>query len=228
MCIEKIIHFTYKSSKLPKQYRQCYDRVRLLHPEWQLICHDDTAAEELVKNHYPEWSEAYVAYPHPVQRTDISRMMAVHHYGGFYMDLDMDCNKPLDPLLRHRLVLAEEKTMTAAACAVAGHEHPQRIANYMFGSQAGHPFWKQVLAAALALAPAPIHTEDDILETTGPGLLTNAYHEYKMTHPDAITLLHNTSRLCPRGCGVSCQFGDYATHLHHGSWRWQHKTTKNA
>ena len=223
MCIEKNIHFIYKSGLLPKQYQQYYDRVRQLHPEWQLLCHDDAAAMELVATHYPEWLEAYAAYPHQVQRTDIFRMMAVHHHGGFYMDLDIHCYKPLDSLIHHQLVLAEEKTMSAASCAIAGHEHPQRIANYMFGSQASHPFWKQALDAALGVAHQPIHIEEDVLETTGPGLLTNVYHQYKTDHSNAVTLLHNTSRLCTRGCGVSCQFGAYATHLHLGSWRWHDK-----
>ena len=63
--------------------------------------------------------------------------------------------------------------------------------------------------------------ESDVLETTGPGLLTDVYHENGSRYDD-ITLLPNQGEACWKSCGpASCHFGTYAVHLHMGSWRWE-------
>jgi len=101
------------------------------------------------------------------------------------------------------------------------HRFQQRIANYMFGSVPGHPFWIGFLRAMVSKSQMPVRREKDILDTTGPGLLTDYYQDHKAIYPD-ITLLPNQDRVCPnKWCGkISCHFGDYGLHLHVGTWRW--------
>jgi mannosyltransferase OCH1-like enzyme len=152
--------------------------------------------------------------------------MILYLKGGFYADLDMDFVRPLDDeLLNHSLVLAEEKTLKIDECKRLNHLYPLRIANYMFGSEPKHQFWLKVLEAMLEKSNTIINNENDILETTGPGLLTNVFHTSKKNYPE-IYLLENKTNLCLKKCSTcpSCHFGDYAAHLHHGSWRWQHST----
>ena len=35
----------------------------------------------------------------PIQRIDLFRYLAIEHYGGFYLDLDIILSQPLDELL---------------------------------------------------------------------------------------------------------------------------------
>ena len=36
---------------------------------------------------------------HPVERSDILRLELVHRFGGVYVDTDVECLRPIDPLL---------------------------------------------------------------------------------------------------------------------------------
>jgi len=218
--IPKTIHLVSTSSiPLPK-YTSYIDQMRALHPEWEIIIWDEATALAFVDEHFPEWKDHYRAYKIPVQRADIFRIMVVYLRGGFYLDMDMQCLKSLDDLCTHELVLGVEKTLSPGLCMWLHHRYPVRIANYMFGSRPNHGFWLDFLAAAKDAADVVISYESEVLDTTGPGLLTNVYHQTRLKYDD-ITVLPNDTRACLRSCGpASCHFGDYAAHLHMGSWRW--------
>ena len=220
--IPKRLHFIYKSRELPKSYSENLGRIRELHPGWDWRVYGDEEAAALMSRCFPQLWNMYRGYPYDVQRTDIFRLALLYLYGGFYMDLDMLCFLRLDPLCGSGVVLGEEKTITGEECSQLGLQHGLRIANYMFGSVPYHPFWHAVIKEAVVRSALPVKREEDVLHTTGPGLLTDVYHAAADAYPD-ITLLRNTDRMCRRACGrISCHFGDYAAHLHQGSWRWEH------
>ncbi len=203
-------------------YAPLYERLQLLHPGWTLVLHDDADARQLVRDYYPQWIAAYDAYPRNIQRTDVFRLIALYRYGGFYLDTDMYLYKPLHDLQQHRIVLAEEKTLDAVSCRQLGHSNALRIANYMIGAAPGQAFIYEAITRAIAGSSQPIGSEHDILESTGPGMLTDLYHEQNRLYT-GIHLLKNDQRHCLKKCSKSpsCHFGDYAAHLHQGSWRWQ-------
>ncbi len=66
--------------------------------------------------------------------------------------------------------------MSAAEAAALGQHDTLRVANYMFGSAARHPFMQQVLREVVIRSKRPISCENDVLESTGPGMLTTLYH----------------------------------------------------
>lgn len=219
--IPAIIHLISATSEPPARYAECLHEMRKHHPHWRIRIWDDVAAVRLVEEFFPDWLPHYLGYEKNVQRTDILRVMLVYLYGGFYLDMDIFCLRPLDDLLNEELVLGVEKILPQQECEQLGHRYPLRIANYMFGSRPLHAFWPDFLAAALDRAGEAITCESDVLETTGPGLLTDVYHKHAEKYQE-LKLLHNASHPCPVACGpASCHFGDYARHLHFGAWRWQ-------
>lgn len=219
--IPHIIHLIGATQQPPQICVPYINRMRALHPLWQITIWDDVAALTLVRTHFPDWEYCYQNYQAPVQRTDILRVMLVYLYGGFYLDMDILCFKSLDDLCSHNLVLGVEKKLSPLESRKLHHIYPTRIANYMFGSKPRHPFWLDFLAEAGKRAKVAIKSESDVLETTGPGLLTNVYHESEARYDD-ITLLQNEKEACWKSCGpASCHFGTYAVHLHMGSWRWE-------
>lgn len=221
--IPRKIHLLLKDKRsLRHTYQSFYEQVQALHPGWEIQVYDDEDALKIVQEDYPQWLEQYLAYPRNIQRVDVFRLIALHRYGGFYLDTDMHLYKPLDELLPHTLVLAEEKTLSLPECRQLNHQYALRIANYMFGAIAGHPFLEEAIVTAIANCNEPIKAEHDILETTGPGMLTQLYHQ-RLDHYTDICLLKNEKHYCLKKCCAtpSCHFGDYAAHLHQGSWRWQ-------
>jgi len=219
--IPKKIHLIGASKEPPPQYASFVQQMRALHPAWEMIIWDDATALTVVDKYFPEWKPYYCAYKIPVQRADIFRIMIVYLQGGFYLDMDMYCLKSLDDLCNNSMVIGVEKILSIKECWELKHEHPLRIANYMFGSRPRHDFWLKVLTTAKNSGKVNVRRESDVLDTTGPGLLTKVYHENINRYND-ITLLRNNDKACPKTCGpASCHFGDYAVHWHMGSWRWE-------
>lgn len=219
--IPQIIHLICADREPPSKYSFFIDKIRSLHPSWKINIWDDDLALRVVHESFRELEEMYISYPMPIQRADIFRVMITYLLGGFYMDMDMLCFKKLDELCKYEMVLGVEKTLSRNECLLLNHKHEVRIANYMFGSVPRHNFWLEFLDAAKARSNNMIQSESDILETTGPGLLTVIFHELRNKYEN-ITLLPNDNNPCLKSCGTaSCHFGDFAAHLHVGSWRWK-------
>jgi mannosyltransferase OCH1-like enzyme len=219
MAIPKIIHQTAATANPPVWCEPLRERILQRHPGWDHRFYDDDACRGVLRRAFPYLLPLYDNYPFDIQRVDLFRVVVVYVSGGFYIDLDIACHSSLEPLCKYRCVLGEEKTLGPEQMVHPGHRHALRVANYMFGSVPRHPFWLDVLKEMLRQAERNIVSEDDVLESTGPGLWTNVYHRVKDHHPDLL-LLKNDHLTC-RKCGaISCQFGTFASHLHVGTWRW--------
>jgi glycosyltransferase involved in cell wall biosynthesis len=215
--IPRITHQT--AARIPQDDDACRQQLLALHPAWTHVVYDDEACRDAIRCELPYLLPLYDSFAHPVQRADLFRVAAVYLWGGFYLDTDVMCRRALDPLLEERCVLGEERTLSADQARMLGHEHTMRVANYMFASEPRHPFWIDVLDAMVARSRA-VRSENDILESTGPGLLTSVFHE-AASDKAGVTLLRNSSGRCSVCGDACCQFGEYASHQHRGSWRWQ-------
>lgn len=204
----------------PELFSNCMQRIKEMHPSWDVHLHNEQDALEVLEKQLPQYMEAYNSFKYNIQKVDFIRIAFLFIYGGFYMDLDMLCLKSLDSLRDRQLVLGEEKTISEAEQKALKLKNRLRIANYMFGGVAGHPFWLLLMKNMAALSTQEINTQQELLDITGPGLVTDLYHEHSGLYPD-ITLLRNTSKECihPAHHEISCHFGEYAAHLHAGSWR---------
>lgn len=219
MPIPKIIHQTARNKDLKEPYRSFQGKLLTLHPDWEYRFYDDQDCRNTVAKQFPVLLPIYDSFTTNVQRADMFRVVTVYSHGGVYVDLDVECLQPLDGLCEYNCVLSEEKTLNWGEAREFGHEHTLRVANYMFASEPNHLFMLHLLLRMTERCRRPVTREEDVLESTGPGLMTDSYHACKDKLRD-IVLLRNIDRICPAGCGrVSCHFGNYARHYHVGSWR---------
>ena len=59
-----------------------------LHPPaqgWRHMVFDDADVALFVQRHYPEVWPVYQSFGFKIMRFDLFRLLAVHHYGGFYL-----------------------------------------------------------------------------------------------------------------------------------------------
>ena len=56
--------------------------------------HTDKDIEELIDTHYAFIKPEYVKLTR-IQKADLGRYIILYHYGGFYMDLDVECKQPM-------------------------------------------------------------------------------------------------------------------------------------
>ncbi len=224
MAIPKIIHQTYKSEDVPWKYGRYRENLIALHPGWEYKFYDDEACRDTVSRFFPMFLPIYDRAL-TVQKTDIFRIVAVYAFGGFYVDMDIECLSPIDDLCEFRCVFGEESTLTEEDAERLGHRDRLRVANYMFGSEPGHPFLLHILRKMAEESRRAIVTDNDVLESTGPGLVTIVYHDCRDKFRDVV-FLPNLDRTCPVTGAVSCHFGNYGRHHHEGSWRFEHLGTK--
>jgi mannosyltransferase OCH1-like enzyme len=218
MRIPKRIHLIYKTPRIPEKYQPYFECMKKFHPSWDIRVYGDEESGSIIAENMPELTAVYNNYLLDVQRTDVFRLAIVYLYGGFYMDLDMLCLEKLDQLCAHHVVLGEEKTMTDEECVTFATPHHLRIANYMFGSVPRHPFWLDVIKEAVARSGMTIRKAMDVLDSTGPGMLTDVYHDVKQRYDD-VTVLLNKDKKCMKWCEtISCHFGEFAAHFHYGTW----------
>jgi mannosyltransferase OCH1-like enzyme len=177
MAIPRIIHQTWKSAALPPAFRAFQATWQRLHPGWEYRFYDDGACRAVVAEGFPALLALYDAFPHPVQRADLFRYLVVARHGGLYADMDTECLKNCDPLLAGRgAVFGCEDHLSPGATRRLGLRHRERIANFLFAAEAGHPVFARIVARIQAL-PGPWDLAEEVLETTGPGMLTDVVQE---------------------------------------------------
>ena len=106
------------------------------HPNWDIILWTKEKVEsELFPLHN---QEAYEAETNHGYRADILRLELLLRFGGVYADMDMECLKPMDPLLGLPAFLGRGKY-----CLYEIGE--QFIETSLMGSVPGHAFLEQVV-----------------------------------------------------------------------------------
>lgn len=221
MSIPKIIHQTFKSRDIPRKYARYQEGLTAIHPGWEYRFYDDAECRNTIEKYFPVLLPIYDRAL-TIQKTDIFRIAAVYAFGGFYVDMDVECVSPLDDLCAFRCVFGEELTLSEEEAQRLGHRDRLRVGNFMFGSEPGHPFLLRIMRKIVEESRREILIENDVLESTGPGLVTTVYHDLREKLRDVV-LLPNNDRICPRCSAASCYFGSYAIHGHESAWRWEHK-----
>ena len=218
--IPRIIHQTHRlpSDQLGDPLSSLTKMVQHMHPHWEYRFYLDNDCLNYIEDHYPDALEVYQSIRIPVQRADLVRLIFVYCEGGFYLDVDMEMQKSLDDLLEHDCIFAEEVTLSENEASELGHQNCLRIANYMFGAKPGDEFIKSLIEEILERgSQIEINRFDDVLNSTGPGMVTDCYHAYP--GKDQVTIIFNENNICQKCQTNRCCFGDYARHLHMGSWQ---------
>lgn len=98
--IPKIIHYCwFGNNPLPAKMKMCIDSWKKFCPDYRIICWDeknfDVNMNKFVKIAYEEKRWAFV--------TDYARLWIIYHYGGFYLDTDVELIKSLDELCHNEV-----------------------------------------------------------------------------------------------------------------------------
>jgi mannosyltransferase OCH1-like enzyme len=133
----------------------------------------------------------------PAQRAGLIRLEALIHFGGIYIDSDLELYRPLDPL--------------RSVPFFATWEDNETIPDFVFGAEKDHPLLYELLGAAFAeLVNGPW--------ASGPGVFTRllADEDVLLLPPQSFAEVHYTERDKLRGHKASrYAFGQ---HHWHGSW----------
>jgi inositol phosphorylceramide mannosyltransferase catalytic subunit len=218
---------TDKSRNLPLLARAATMNLRLLNPDFEYFFFDDAQVEEFIDTEFPQYRPLVESFSVRIQRYDLFRYLAIYRFGGFYFDTDVLLVSPLEDLRGFGCVFPFEHLGINRFLAKE-YGMDWEVGNYAFGAAAGHPFLKAIINncvraqqhpkwanTMLKSIPRMFRSEDFVLVTTGPGLVSRTLAEYpgaseqvKVLFPEDI--FDRNSWHC---------FGAYGVHLKVGTWR---------
>ena len=170
--IPRIIHQTWKDEHLPPRWEAVRDECTAMHPDYEYMLWTDADSRRFIEEHYPWFTKVFDEYPYPIQRADAIRYFVLHHYGGVYMDLDIGCVRPLDPLLRFEIILP--KTI------------PVGVSNDLMFAAKGHPFMDQLIHNLMTFNHQYLSNYPTVMFSTGPMFVSASYGLYVDVHGPAI------------------------------------------
>src|SRR5438105_3552372 len=92
-----IIHQTWKTNRIPYDWKPSQDAWKRLFPTFKYRLWTDDDYRKFMRRHYPEYLTLYDNWEYPIQRADMIRYFLLDYYGGAYCDLD---NMPLKNFLK--------------------------------------------------------------------------------------------------------------------------------
>jgi mannosyltransferase OCH1-like enzyme len=166
VCIPKIFHSVWIGpNPLPDQERRWIDSWLHHHPEWEHRMWTDDCLPAL------KYPDLLAGAANPAQASDIIRFELMASQGGVYLDTDMECFRPLDPLLER-------------IHAFIGLELPGRPGQAILGSVPAHPFFVELLDRLPLMAPFG----GDNLSETGPVFFASVLSCWFKSHPAKVVV----------------------------------------
>ncbi|MBP2314227.1 glycosyltransferase [Azospirillum soli] len=181
--IPKILHQLWKTAAIPARFETLRQSWLARHPTWEYRLWTDADIAAFVTRDFPELLPVFEGYAQPICRADLARYLILKRHGGLYVDLDFECFKPIDGLLGTSSFAIGLEPASHLALGKAVQRRMERVlCPSLIASVPEHPFWDHVLGHIRRNAG-----EADVLDATGPFLLTRAYEDYR--GPEPVTLL---------------------------------------
>uniref|UniRef100_A0A6C0EU63 Glycosyltransferase n=1 Tax=viral metagenome TaxID=1070528 RepID=A0A6C0EU63_9ZZZZ len=216
--IPKIIIQTWKDNNIPAKYNAMIDSIKKMNTDYKYMFFTDDDIETFLKGHYPEYYKTYLKLPIKIQKIDFFRYIVIYHYGGFYMDLDMNGIQNFDDLLNYKCVFPVDEIIQKKMCInkrykpFCDRNQYFLLGQYAFAAEPRNQFIKLLIDTIHENIDKYVNNVNNselyVYRTTGPDYVTNLYLDYE--NKDDIKILHNNKRQ---------YFGDYAKHNYFGSWK---------
>jgi len=217
--VPKIIIQTWKDRDIPAKYLPLIDNIKKHNPEYEYLFFTDNDILSFMKQHYPDYIKTYEKLPIKIQKIDFFRYIAVYHYGGIYMDLDMDGITNMDDILQYKAVFPVDEYITDRLSHHKRYKYYYNnnqkflLGQYAFAAEPKNEFVKLLIDNIHnnihTIVKSVNHNDEEyVFKTTGPDYVSKVYMDY--ANKSTIHILDNGKRQ---------YFGDYAQHRHFGSWK---------
>ena len=201
--------------------------LKALTPEFEHVYYTDEDIIRFIDQEFPKYRIIFDRFPYAIQRIDFFRYLAVYRLGGFYFDLDVLLARSLNSLTMAGCVFPFEE-ITFNKYLRTQLRIDWEIGNYGFGATPGHPFLHAVIencvrgqeepawiSPMMRGVPPFFRSEFEVLNTTGPGMVTRTLAENPHLASDMTVLFPDD--VCDSRTWH--QFGNYGVHLMSASWR---------
>jgi len=186
MLKRKIIHQTWKTKNIPAKYAQFAETVKRNNPDYEYRLWTDHDNRRLIEDLYPWFLSTYDSYAHGIERVDAVRYFILYTYGGVYIDLDMECLKPIDSLFREG-----ELFFSLEAGPLIRN---QVVSNAFMAANKGNLFFHHIITHLESFKTQDI-TYRDVFNNTGPDMVSKQYRMQRRKFDFRIIGLNH---ICPK------------------------------
>lgn len=160
--VPRIIHQSYMTSKLPLELVPFVDSWHrpLRSKGYLFVWWTDDDIAWLVRDHYPQYYEAWKSLYHTIERVDTARYFFLHRYGGIYSDVDMlyqpgKCSTAQDPMQSQEAKVSVKGSKDSEDMEDFFSRYPEAglymfkecKSNSLMAGAPDHPFWPFVFQA---------------------------------------------------------------------------------
>ena len=190
---------------------------------------DDQDIARFVSSVYPQFSDVFESFRFKIQKIDFFRYLAVYHFGGLYMDMDVvlripfgcdsiDTSKAVFPIEQRcdsDWTTCHDKTPLSGTVDIGDSKGRIHIGQYAFYAPKGHPFVGAIIDEIVHTQRASKDFQEKdhvihVIETTGNSLVTKTYAA--LEDKSSVILVEPVPFR-------SFSFGEYGFHMAIGSWK---------
>lgn len=126
------------------------------------VVHDDASIRALIETQYPSLLRLF-DHLTPVEKSDVWRVLVLHHHGGMYADIDVSLHKPFRYWRQTypavfgaypHVLLGIEGLGPLGANKCCGIRNPLQVSNWFLAAAPGHSFMLSYAAHMVARAAA--------------------------------------------------------------------------
>ena len=179
---------------IPEEWLEWSKSWKKFNPEWNYRLWQTKKIEAFMAEKYPDLVGFYNSFESDVQKSDVARLLLLDAFGGIYADLDMECLRPLDELIKGRTCIA--------CCESRRHSRlfdlRRMLCTNYIASAPGHPFLAHTVREMVE-GIRTLHFVYPVMESTGPLMFTRALNSYRGDDVDVVGAkvacpFHNESR----------------------------------
>ncbi len=183
--IPRLIHQTWKTRDVPPEFQALQRSWIERNPGFEYLFWTDEDIGRFIAEEHPALLPVFHGYADPIARIDLARYLILRRFGGVYADLDFECLRPIDGLLEGRsFVVGLEPEEHGRLAKAVERGLPRILCPSFLASVPGHPFWDHLLDRLVEA-----RSSADVLDATGPFLLTRAHASYDREGAAAVTVL---------------------------------------
>jgi len=199
---------------VPKKYLDYIKSVKSVNKNFEYKLYKKEDCENFLKNNYPQYYITYQKLPLLIQKIDFIRYIIAYHYGGFYLDLDIECHKNFSPLIIYENVFGLDSLINQKLKdeEFKNINAKYLLSNYAFGckpkSELMYNIIKGIDENIYKIKKSKNLSNSYVYKTTGPIYITKVYYKFKKKN-SVMILKYNRGQ----------HFGQYATHKFSGDWK---------
>lgn len=107
--------------EVPYKYKKYQKTCKKTNNNFQYYCWNEKNILQLLQKNYPYLIPAYQSFTLKQQKSDLARYLILEEYGGFYLDMDIECGKkPLDTIANLSTIVTMKGGHTPASQSFIG------------------------------------------------------------------------------------------------------------